>query len=214
MILQTLWLAASLAACIPVDGDRILARDLVPAVPAFQALPPETVIGFAPVPGARRLFYAVELARLAARYQLTLDSPQQLCVERTTEELTADRVRQALGASVGQPGAHIDLVDFSRYRVPRGEIQFPPGGITAPADPATPALWRGFVKYAGNRQFSIWARVRIWVATPRVVAQRPLAAGRAIEADAVHVETAETFPFGRQPAASLDLVIGRVPRRA
>ena len=44
-------LLLTLGACLPVEGDRILARDLAAAIPAFLGLNPEEILGFTPAPG-------------------------------------------------------------------------------------------------------------------------------------------------------------------
>ena len=54
--MMALLLAA--AACLPVEGNRILMRDLSAAVAAFAGLDPEEPLGFTPAPGAQRRFSA------------------------------------------------------------------------------------------------------------------------------------------------------------
>lgn len=210
-----LWLApalgTALAACIPVEGDRILARDLAVAEPQFLAIAPDTPLGYAPAPGVRRVFLPGELARFAARFHLQPDPLREVCVERPMEELTRERLLRALAAAA--PGVTVELADFSRYQVPKGEISFPLAGLSRPADPTQPALWKGAVKYDGNHGFAIWVRARLSIPIERVMAIRTLPAGHAIQPDSVRVEKAAAFPFGRQPAAQVDQVAGRIPRR-
>ncbi|HKW96633.1 MAG TPA: flagellar basal body P-ring formation chaperone FlgA [Bryobacteraceae bacterium] len=210
-----LWLAAALgtalAACIPVEDDRILARDLAVAEPQFLAIAPDTPLGYAPAPGVRRVLLPGELARFAARFHLQPDPLREVCVERPMEELTRDRLLEALAAAA--PGVTVDLADFSRYSVPKGEITFPLAGLSRPADPAQPALWKGAVKYGRNHGFAIWVRARLSIPIERVMAIRALPAGHAIQPDSVRVEKAAAFPFGRQPAAHVDEVTSRIPRR-
>ena len=59
------------AACLQVDADRILAKDLAVARPEFAALDPETEIGFAPNPGVIRVFQVAELVALAQKLGIT-----------------------------------------------------------------------------------------------------------------------------------------------
>src|SRR5581483_6064244 len=60
--------AVMLAACVAVSpvSDRIVAGDLAATSPAFAALDPDTMIGWAPAPGVRRDFPVAELHRSAS----------------------------------------------------------------------------------------------------------------------------------------------------
>lgn len=200
-------------ACVGVERDRIVARDLAPAVAAFAALEPDTDLGYAPVPGAKRIFHAAELARLAARNGVAPGELKDVCVERTTEPLAAASIRRAVEAAVARPEAAIEIVDWSRYPAPHGAIEFPRGGLAAPSG-AAPALWKGYVKYGDRHRFGIWARVRISAPVERVVAETDLAAGRMIQAGQVRLERIEAWPFTARAAASVDRVVGRAPRRS
>jgi flagella basal body P-ring formation protein FlgA len=203
--------ARAAGACIAVQADRVTARDLAGSAPAFSSLPADTDVGYAPVPGARRYYHAAELRRLALRYNLASESNNEICVERAMEPLAPERVMDAMRQALGNPEARIEIVELSRYPVPRGDLEFtrsslPPGG-------ATPALWRGFVRYGSQHRFAIWARVKVAVRSTRIVAAQNLPAGRRIEAAQVRAEPTETFP-SNQPAPSLDQVLSRVPRRS
>lgn len=199
------------AACIAVAGDRVTARDLAQSAREFSTLPADTDLGYAPVPGARRFYHAPELHRLALRYNLAAESTSEVCVERAMEPLAPERVIDAMRQALGTPEARIEIVELSRYPVPRGDLEFtrsglPPGGATA-------VLWRGFVRYGSQHRFAIWARVKVTVRSTRIVATQNLPPGRRIEASQVRAEPTETFP-SNQPAPSLDQVLGRVPRRS
>jgi flagella basal body P-ring formation protein FlgA len=204
-------LSARAAACIAVAGDRVTAHDLAQSAREFSTLPADTDVGYAPVPGARRFYHAPELRRLALRYNLAADSTGEICVERAMEPLTPERVIDAMRQALGHPDARVEIVELSRYPVPRGEIEFTRSGL--PPGSATAVLWRGFVRYGSQRRFAIWARVKIAVRSTRVVATQNLPAGRRIEASQVRVEPTEAFPSD-QPAPSLDQVLGLIPRRS
>ncbi len=209
-------LAAALAAtCIPVEGDRIRAADLAVAVPAFAALAPEETLGYAPAPGARRMMGARELERIAGRHGISLPTAPGLCVERAMERLTEERVLAALRTAAGNPEARIELVEFSRYPVPRGDLEFARTGYTPPPEGAkVPVVWRGKLKYAGSRSLPVWARVRISVPGKRLVAAEDLPAGRPIQASQVRVEAAGLPLFADPGLQSAEAAAGRVPRRA
>jgi flagella basal body P-ring formation protein FlgA len=203
--------ARAAGACIAVAADRVTARDLAESVPVFSPLPADTDVGYAPVPGARRYYHAAELRRLALRYNLAAESLNEICIERAMEPLAPEGVIEAMRQALGNPEAGVEIVELSRYPVPRGDIEFtraslPPGGPAA-------ILWRGFVRYGSQRRFAIWARVKVTVQSTRIVATQNLPAGQRIEVAQVRVEPTETFPTN-QPAPSLDQVLGLVPRRS
>src|SRR6185295_5611107 len=110
--------------CTAVAGDRITAGDLARAVPGFSSLAPEMLIGYAPVPGARRIYRAAEVDRLAVRYKLSLESPAEICFERVMEQLSPERVINAMRQALNNLEARIEVLELSRYPVPPGEIQF------------------------------------------------------------------------------------------
>jgi len=206
--------AVMASACIAVGGERIRAADLVAAVPAFAALPPEASLGYAPAPGARRMLNPRELERLAGQHGIPLGGAPSLCVERAVERLTEERVLAALHRALGSSEARVELLDFSRAPAPHGEIEFARSGLVAPlGDPRTPVVWRGRLRYADNRSLPVWARVRVTVTCKRLVAAESLPAERPIQASQVRVETAERSPFTEAGMGSFEQIGDRVPRR-
>jgi len=200
--------------CTPVEGDRILGKDLARALPVFQAMPPETILGSTPTPGSRRTFHIPELLELAHRYSIAFNSPAEACFEWPMESLSRDRVLQAMRESLQAPDAHIDLAETSQYQVPRGRVEFPRETLGKPASQAQkdPVLWRGDVIYGGGHRFAVWARVRVKVACRRIFAVEPLKAGEPIDPRQVRTENAECFPGMETPGAGL-LEGGLVPAR-
>jgi flagella basal body P-ring formation protein FlgA len=226
MILMLQLLAAAAGtACVEIPGERILARDLSGALPAFSQLPPELPLGFAPAPGARRVLTRLALDRLAAQHGLSLTSSSEICLERPMEALTRERVFATLRAALdidpqasatGLKNARLELLDFSRYLVPRGQLEFPRSGLVAlpSARSLAPVLWRGRVRYADGRSFPVWARVKISITADQVVAAQNLTAGRPIAAAQLRIQSVELNPFSERPASALDQVVGRLPRRS
>ncbi|HSW50059.1 MAG TPA: flagellar basal body P-ring formation chaperone FlgA [Bryobacteraceae bacterium] len=208
-------LALSMAGCLPVDSDRILAKDLAPAAAVFAALPPETPFGHAPAPGSRRILGAGELKRLAAPHDLPLAPGAEFCVVRSLEPLTKERLIASMRASLPEADARFEVTDFSSFPVPRGELRFPLSGLRRPPlrTPGGPVLWKGYVEYAARRRYPVWARVRIAVETARVLARVDLAAGSVVEAGQLKLESSEGFPPGDRSARSIEQVAGRVLRR-
>lgn len=207
---------AAVAGCIAVAGDRILARDMTQAWPAFAAVPEETALGYAPAPGARRLYGAAELARTAARFGIAAAAPGAVCFERPMRPLEATHVLAAMRAALRVPEARIEIVELSRYPVPDGELVFPRAGLRAPGRGAAAGaglLWNGHVIHGGGRRFSVWARVTVRAPVRRVRAAVPLPAGETLRPEQLRVEESEGFPGLRHEAESFEQVVGRRLRR-
>lgn len=212
----SLLIAAALAGgCWPVEGGRIMARDLAQVIPAFRTLDPETDLGHAPAPGARRIFGVAELKRLARRHGLEEEPAAAACFERPLEPLGRDRLMEAMRRSLNRPEASIEIVEHSRQPTPRGEVEFPLSGLMRPhlPDASAPVLWRGHVRYGGDRLFRIWARVRVSVPLRRVVAVEDLPQGVPIAEKQVRLETSSGFPGGGPVLTSLEEAVGHVLRR-
>jgi flagella basal body P-ring formation protein FlgA len=199
--------SAVLQECLPVSGERILAGDMARAAPVFAGMAPEAAMDYAPAPGARRMYGAAELARLARRYGLAVEPGMEACFVRPLETLTRERIAAALRAAM--PAASIEVVEFSHQPIPPGELHFPVSGL--PADRATrsPLLWHGVVSASGRDDFPVWAKVRIQVSEKRVTAIETLAPGRPIERAQLRVESYE----GPPGLPDLAQIVGRVPRR-
>jgi flagella basal body P-ring formation protein FlgA len=202
--------------CLNIEGDTIVARDLAQAIPAFSVLPPDTKLGYAPIPGVRRFFHASELRRIARSHHIAFSPAGPICFEHTMETLQPEAVAQAMRQALGQPDAHIEIQDLSRYPVPHGEVSF--NRSTLPAAPslenaAVPQLWRGFVRYGGDHRFAIWVRARILVRAVRIVAAEDLPAGRPIEARQVRAEEYDAPPSNQPVSPTVDKVVGKLPRQ-
>ena len=218
MMIATLSIAFTLAAgdCVTVVGDRVVASDLVSAVPELSALPPETPLGFAPLAGARRIFQAGELKRLADRAGVNITPVNGACVERKLEMLTPERILEELRKSPRLTDCTLELIDFPRVRTPEGEIVFPPEALVNPPSDKddAPTLWRGYVRFGGARRYSIWAKVKVAGPMKRVVAVEELKARIPIQESQVKLEAYTGFPRTDGRADALDRVVGRCPRRA
>jgi flagella basal body P-ring formation protein FlgA len=201
--------AAAVAGCLAVApaADEILLRDIASAFAATAAVSLDTVIALAPAPGVERRFELGELQRIAARLRLP-EPEREACVTRPAAPLDPARLLAALQSAM--PNARIELLDFSRYPVPDGVLEFPPDGLR-PVSSA--AIWSGSIRYGGRHRVAIWARVNVSVAAPRVIAVRDLPAGRPIEPDALRAETRDEFPSAEPRPFRVDDVTGLVPRR-
>jgi flagella basal body P-ring formation protein FlgA len=199
------------AACLALSpgSSQILARDLAPAWPALRSLAPATPISLAPMPGVARVFRPLELRQLAARWHLSQVPGTQLCVARPVKTLDAQRLLEAMRRS--WPAAEISILDFSRQPAPDGPLEFPRSTLRCEAGAAR---WTGWIAYAENRRFQVWARVRITESVARVVARADLQPGRPVTASQVIAATRQEFPAQEPYAQTLAEVIGRWPRRS
>lgn len=201
--------AVMFAACLAVSpvSDRIVAGDLAPTSLAFAALDADTMIGWAPAPGVRRDFAVAELRRIAARLKAPAVPEEGLCVERRVEPLDPARLLAAIQPQV--PEGPVRLVDFSRVPVPEGELVLPRSGMRR--GPGNTYLWNGYVRYARNRRFALWARIAAQAAVPVVVAAVDLKSGSAIERSDLRVETRNDL-FAAGLVGSLEEAVGKWPR--
>ena len=192
----------ALSACFAIGpaADEILVRDIAPAFANTDGVPLEARVALAPAPGVQRRFSLAELRRVALRLHLP-EPEREVCVERRVAPLDPARLLAALRASF--PDAPIELVDYTKGPVPEGELEFPRGGLRG-------EIWRGAIRYGGRHRAPVWARVKISIAAPRVVALRDLRPGQPIDAAWLKLEMHD----GESMPMTIEEVAGRVPRRA
>jgi flagella basal body P-ring formation protein FlgA len=200
-------------ACQAVETGLILGKDLAAASALFSAIEAESVIGTTPMPGVQRIFHAEELLQVARRSDIVLPAPvPELCFERATEPLTAERLLPVLRSALDLDGATIAILDFSRFGVPRGSLagslQFTRAGLSAAG------LWRGRVVYDENRSMPVWVKARITTEQVWIEAAEPLAPSKPLNPAQLRVARGPRFPFGPAPLASIDLAAGRAPLRS
>jgi flagella basal body P-ring formation protein FlgA len=204
-----LLLVARAFACHAVDGDSIKGKDLAMASAAFTKLDPELDVAPTPLPGVPRLFHAAELSRLARRYAIDLAEPvTEICFERATEPLTAERLYPVLRQALGIDDARIEIQDFSRAGVPRGKIEFKRSGLT------DAGVWRGQVVYAEGRSVPVWVRVKVTVERNWVEAVETVPAGKVIARGQLVGRRGSRFPFGPVTLDSIQQVEGQQAARA
>ncbi len=211
MIAVLMWALAA-APCHPVEGNRIFGRDLAAASTAFSAMTPDAIIGYAPQPGARRLFSASDLARIARANSLDDPGLISLCFERAAAPLDAAQVQAAMQQSLEIPTAELHILELSKYPVPIGKIVFPRASLGAPSAEGE-ALWHGFVQFDGGR-FPVWARIRLTVQESRIVATSNLKPGQTIQPGDIRLEQRSVFPQETHPLTTIEAALGRTVRRA
>lgn len=205
--------------CFPVEDDRIYARDLAAAIPAFSGVAADFAVGYAPAPGIRRVFKGAALERLARNQGVTTEALPDVCFERAMAALQAGDILEAMrtawyAGDVRGTDVRMELRSFSPLIAPQGKVVFPRAGLQLPtaSDPRAEVVWRGYVIYGINRRFSISARARITTTTTRVVAVSDLSIGTPVRADQIRLESFDTFALDDRPARNLDEVVGYLPR--
>jgi flagella basal body P-ring formation protein FlgA len=203
-----LFLSIPIFACQVIDGDRILGKDVVSASPLFASLDPNLEIGASPLAGVQRVMHPDEVVRLARQTGIALAAPAAaICFERATEPLTAETLLPILQKSLGIDNAKIEILDFSRFGIPRGTFEFSKSSLMPNG------LWRGRVLYGESHSMPVWVKARITVERTWVEAAEPLASGKTIEASQLILKTGPRFPFDSALIESLDQVAGRRPVR-
>jgi len=150
-------------ACTPVAGDHILGKDLAAANPIFAGIAPDLDLGFAPLAGIERTFRGGELARIARDQGIAgVGTLARVCFVRVSEKLTPESLQPVLKASLAHPDTQFQIVDYSRYSVPRGKIEFASSG------PDASGLWRGKVIYGEGRSAPLWVKLRMISGAPSV----------------------------------------------
>jgi flagella basal body P-ring formation protein FlgA len=210
MILSTALLAITsvTAGCAFIDRDKITGADLARALPLFAGIEPNRVVSLSPAPGHRRVFSPFELQRILEREQLAGSADHEVCFEWTTAPLAADLTLRAMKESLGS--ARLEIVDLSKVPAPSGTLVFPLTQLQK--SETNPLLWRGFVEYAGNRKFPVWARVNVFVSEPIVVAAEDLKAKEAIQANQVRIQQYDGPPLFSPTVSDVNEVIGLVSR--
>ena len=174
----------------------------------FAALDPRIEVSAAPLAGAERVLRPEEIVRLARQNGIALEGPAgAICFARSTEPLTAEKLLPVLQKALGLDNASIEILDFSRFGVPRGTFEFPKSSLMPNG------LWRGRVLYGENHSMPVWVKARITVERTWVEAAETLVVGKVIEASQLNVKTGPRFPFDTNFVESTEVLIGRRPAR-
>ena len=199
----------AMLACFTLSGPNITAGELSQAVPGMTPRNPSAVVSYSPNPGVKRVFHPFELNQLLRRIGFAGAAVRDdVCFERTAAPLKSNVVEEAMRRSLGA-GAHIEILEISRFAAPPGLIVFPLETL----GPPPVSLWRGFVEYDGHKKFAIWARAKVTVDAMRVVALQKLQAGIPIQSDLVTLKRVNEFPKERAESPSFEEVVHSVPRR-
>ncbi len=197
MILPFVLLAA---ACLPVHEPVLRAGDL------FQNVDSSAQIGYAPVPGSRRVISESEIGRLAKRFGVESDA-REVCFEWAMKKLAPEAVVEAMQKAA--PGANVSVVELPTFNVPEGALRFSLASLPKAGRTDDPVVWRGSVEYAPARNFAIWAKVRLTVTGTRVEMLRDIAAGQTIAPGDIATREFRSFPGSAQWIGTTEELIGR-----
>jgi flagella basal body P-ring formation protein FlgA len=201
-------LALVVAACLPVNGPHITAKDVAAAVPGFAPQDPAASFGYSPTPGVQRIVHPAELQQFLKRQGFEGEMPlNEVCFARPTALLTEAMVTQAMQDTLGKD-AHIEVVELSHFPAPIGKVVFSREDIGTPPI----ALWHGYVTYDVDKRFPVWARVKVSVQATRVMATEELRSGIPIKASQIALQTVDEFPSHRASPTSISKVEGATPR--
>ncbi len=201
--------------CAAVSGDRIYMKDLARLRPVFAGADREAFLGFAPAPGARRVFTRGQLRRLMRAHGLGDGEPEPVCFERAARRWTAAEVAEAARRAWEGRRVRVEVVDYQRTPAPNGRLEFSPKRLPATgADPDSAVLWRGRIVYGPGRSVPFWAKVRLAERRRMVVAAGELKPGDVIEETDVAVREIEVAPAAPAGFRRAEEVAGaRVRRR-
>ncbi len=200
----------SLSDCGVIQQDHIFGRDLAAAVPGLRSLSSESDFGLAPAPGHVRTFPLAELRRIAAENHIAAELPSSACFVWSMKMLPREVLLSAMKTSFGPREVHIEIVDQSRWPTPEGNVSFPRSSLSLSTSGIS--LWRGYVSYASNRRFEIWARVRVSAREMHVEAAEELLSSQPVRAAQLKL-AAYDGPITRdEPFTAVDEVIGLIPR--
>jgi flagella basal body P-ring formation protein FlgA len=171
-------------ACTAIDGERILAQDLAKTIPSFLSMEPDVDLGPAPSPGVKRILSRTQLARLATTHEIpTGELPESLCLERKQAVLEPELLLATIERAAREilPGdeVRVEMLDYTRYPMPAGSLNFQRPGISGGAGKALDSalLWRGTLTTATRRSLPIWVKAKVLAKRPCWRAKADLVAG-------------------------------------
>ena len=202
-------------ACQVLQTDAILARDVTVVIPGFTQVPGDFRLGYVASSGTPRIFRGADLERIAKNQGVDLADLPDVCFTLRTfvpqPDDIAAAVRKSLGNLPGIGDAKIEILVSSQNPVPAGELIFPREQMQPQVNGEQAVMWRGLVRQA-DREFPVWARLRVTANTTRVVALANIPTGKPIQENQIRLETCEDSLLDETTARSLDQVVGYLPK--
>jgi flagella basal body P-ring formation protein FlgA len=175
--------------CHLIKSDWIYGRDLAAAVPALATISPDSKFGLAPIPGQQRVFRPAELKRIASANDSTAQISEDICFAWDLAVPDRSQMLSAMQKELANRNPSIEIVESSLMPAPQGEYRFPLSGLIVGSD--KPSVWRGFVVYAGEKRFPIWARAVVKVKEPHLITTADLHEGDSIRLNQLKIESYE-----------------------
>lgn len=198
------------SACVPIDHEHILGRDLARANSAFTALPTDMDLGLAPAVGTARVMPARELQRIADAHAIRAQFSDDVCFSWATRPLSIEAIAHAMEKALLPRRVHVDVLDQSSWPVPDGDVVFHPSGLTFGLNGI--AFWRGYVNYGLSRHFSVWARVRVTVQENHLFAADKIEAGEQFSAAKLRAEAYDGVLTREDPFTDLRDLNGQIAK--
>jgi len=178
--------------CLEVVDARITAGHLKTIVPEFAPIADSAEFGYAPAPGTTRWIRRAELSAFSGRHGIVPAHLAELCVTRGAQALTAESVEsiilRSLNRLVPNEKVSVEIIDYVRLPLPRGEIVFSARDIHSAHQGAL--LWRGRVEYDRNRSVPVWVKAKILVDRPSLYARSAIPQGRLLTHEDLEVRVA------------------------
>lgn len=180
--------------CLAVSGDRIHMEELASVRAEFAAVEGSLEIAPAPAPGSRKSFTAEDLQNLANTHGLAIPATAPVCFVRRMRTLDISEIRRAIQQVLPTEASQLLVEEFSRFPTPEGTLVMPPAGLQAVSGNIS-ALWRGYVKYDGEKRFPVWAKVNVRIAGHCLIAAEAIPAHTAIAPQHFQEEECGLVPF-------------------
>lgn len=195
--------------CVVVDGPVVRAADLQARLSGLARIPSDRILFPSPAVGVKRWLSLSDVHSFGVQ---SLDG--SLCIERASDRLDEEKMRTAMAASLGEDATVVSIVDYSRYPVARGVLNFPRNGLILSQDPTggQPVLWRGKIVAADKSSTPIWARVVLRSERECLVASRRIERGEAIQ---THDLARGRKPFSHPSRCESDerVLVGKLARQ-
>ncbi len=204
--------------CVVVSDGSVRLKDLAPPGFVFggeSTVSGEAVLFAAPSVGATRWVSGEERGRLLQRAGLREPVPG-ICLRSSSRQLTAEELRVAMLAlfdkSQFPDGVEVEVVEWSRYPIPDGRVEFSLVAMPRPAG-QMPVLWRGYLRTPDGKSVPIWAKAKLTTHREVAITTRPLPAGHKIEESDYVMENRAVFP-ALAPAAAPEQIKGKILKHA
>ncbi len=178
--------------CLSIDSEKILASHLAARIESLQAVPSDTVFGFTPRVGVRRIISGFELVAFARKHGVSTVTANEICIIRPAHPLNEKELVEYLKTAskklTGEDEVWVELIDYSRHSLPSGEIEFTRSGLTFSKDTV---LWKGLIHTPSGSRFPLWAKVRILIAGEVLTSKKIAPSHEVKTGDIVSVEVAQ-----------------------